>query len=147
MRAPGGGETRRSRRRRRRRRRTVVRSRVVIFVPASSLISPYLLPSFPSPSSSSAPVDAREQLPRPQHPPSPSPPPPQSPRAVVLVRMHISVPHILIQGVITRLSSAGYHHQDRAIAATTTIILWLRQGEYPLARTHTNSSSYNHHYH
>lgn len=30
--------------------------------------------------------------------------------AVVLVRMHISVPHILIQGVITRLSSAHSHH-------------------------------------
>lgn len=31
--------------------------------------------------------------------------------AVVLVRMHISVPHILIQGVITRLSSAHSHHR------------------------------------
>lgn len=34
--------------------------------------------------------------------------------AVVLVRMHISVAHILIQGVITRLSSAHSHYRPPA---------------------------------
>lgn len=86
---------------------------VVIFVPASSLISPHLLRA--------AALTPRRSTPR-HAAPHRSSPHRAAPRrraeepwragwcAVVLVRMHISVPHILIQGVITRLSSAHSHH-------------------------------------
>lgn len=74
---------------------------VVIFVPASSLISPHLLRGRGA--------DAAPRRAAPRRDAG------QRSRgagwcAVVLVRMHISVPHILIQGVITRLSSAHSHH-------------------------------------
>lgn len=65
---------------------------VVIFVPASSLISPLLLRH-----GADAATPSRGAV--------------AGWCAVVLVRMHISVPHILIQGVITRLSSAHSHHR------------------------------------
>lgn len=87
---------------------------VVIFVPASSLISPHLLRAV-----ALTPRRASPHLASPHH----AAPRRATPRrdagqrsrgagwcAVVLVRMHISVPHILIQGVITRLSSAHSHH-------------------------------------
>ena len=86
---------------------------VVIFVPASSLISPHLLRAAALTPRRSTPRHAAPHHTAPRH---------AAPRrraeeswragwcAVVLVRMHISVPHILIQGVITRLSSAHSHH-------------------------------------
>lgn len=87
---------------------------VVIFVPASSLISPHLLRAVA--------LTPRRAAPR-RTSPHRTMPRRATPRrdagqrsrgagwcAVVLVRMHISVPHILIQGVITRLSSAHSHH-------------------------------------
>lgn len=73
-------------------------------MPASSLISPHLLRA--------AALTPRRSTP---HRTAPRRDAGQRSRgagwcAVVLVRMHISVPHILIQGVITRLSSAHSHH-------------------------------------